>query len=278
MKRFTVLLICFLAASGLLNAQQTTLSGQVKDTAGKPVPGAAIILTGTSEAAIADIDGHFSLTLRTKPQQGATLTVSCLGYADEVVSIGSGTVFEIVLRDDSQMLEETVVIGYSTVKKKDLTGALSTVGGEDIAQRKTQTISQALQGAVPGVTVTRSNSSPGSEATIRVRGITSMTDGSTDPYILIDGVPGSLSDVNPEDIENLTVLKDAASASIYGSQAAAGVILITTKRASKGKSGISYSYSLGIDTPTRMPRYMDAVSYMEAVNELKYNEIGRAHV
>ena len=115
MKRFTVLLICFLAASGLLNAQQTTISGQVKDSYGEPVPGAAIILTGTSEAAIADIDGNFSLTLRTKPQQGATITVSCLGYADQVLPIGSKTVFEIVLQDDSQLLEETVVIGYSTV-------------------------------------------------------------------------------------------------------------------------------------------------------------------
>ncbi len=273
MKRLTVLLFCFLAAGSLLHAQQTTLSGQVKDSGGEPVPGAAIILTGTSDATIADIDGRFSLILGTKPQEEATLTVSCMGYADQIVPIGSRTVFEIVMQDDALMIDETVVIGYSTIKKKDLTGALSTVGGEDIAQRRTQTISQALQGAIPGVTVTRSNSAPGSEATIRVRGITSMTDGSTDPYILIDGVPGSLSDVNPEDIENLTVLKDAASASIYGSQAAAGVILITTKRASKGKSGISYSYSLGVDTPTRMPRYMDAVSYMEAVNELKYNDL-----
>lgn len=272
MKKAILLFFSLLLTGVVLQAQPTSLSGTVRDASGQPVPGAAIFLTGTTEGTVADMEGAFTLTLKSKPAASATLTVSCLGYADKLVPVGTRTVFEIVLQDDTQSLEETVVIGYSTVKKKDLTGALSTVGGDDITQRKTQTISQALQGAIPGVTVTRSNSAPGAEATIRVRGITSMTDGSTDPYILIDGVPGSLSDVNPEDIENLTVLKDAASASIYGSQAAAGVILVTTKRA-KGKSGVSYSYSLGIDTPTRMPVYMDAVSYMDAVNELRYNDL-----
>ena len=273
MKKLVFILLGLLSAIQLVHAQPTLISGLVKDEGGNPVIGAAVFLTGSQNGAVADVDGRFVLSLPEKPAQGATLTFSCLGYVDQVVAIGGRTEFEIVMMADNQMLEETVVIGYSTVKKKDLTGALSTVGGEDISQRKTQTISQALQGAMPGVTVTRSNSAPGSEATIRVRGITSMTDGSTDPYILIDGVPGSLSDVNPEDIENLTVLKDAASASIYGSQAAAGVILITTKRAVKGKSNVSYSYSLGVDTPTLMPRYMDAVSYMDAVNELKYNDL-----
>lgn len=273
MKKLILLFISLVAAGTLAQAQQTSLSGHIKDVSGAPIPGAAVFVTGTQNGAVADLDGNFVLVLKTKPSAASTLTVSCLGYLDQVIAIGSKKQFDIVLQDDAQSLEETVVIGYSTIKKKDLTGSLSTVGGADITQRKTQTISQALQGAIPGVTVTRSNSAPGGEATIRVRGITSMTDGSTDPYILIDGVPGSLSDVNPEDIENLTVLKDAASASIYGSQAAAGVILITTKRAEKGKGGISYSYSLGIDTPTRMPKYMDAVSYMNAVNELKYNDL-----
>ena len=267
------LLFCFLIAGLTALAQETTLSGIVKDAAGVPVPGAAVFLTGTTDGTVADVDGKFVLVVKGALSESASLTVSCLGYADVTVPVGSQRQFDLVLADNTESLEETVVIGYSTIKKKDLTGALSTVAGADITQRKTQTISQALQGAIPGVTVTRSNSSPGSEATIRVRGITSMTDGSTDPYILIDGVPGSLGDVLPEDIENLTVLKDAASASIYGSQAAAGVILITTKRAKEEKASISYSYSLGIDTPTKMPKYMDAVSYMEAVNELKYNDL-----
>lgn len=130
----------------------------------------------------------------------------------------------------------------------------------------------ALQGAMPGVTVTRTNSAPGQSATIRIRGITSMTEGASDPYVLIDGVPGNLSDLNLTDVANITVLKDAASASIYGSQAAAGVILVTTKRGGNSGTSVTYNYTLGLDFPTSMPDYMNAVDYMKAVNELNYND------
>lgn len=126
---------------------------------------------------------------------------------------------------------------------------------------------------MPGVTVTRTNSAPGGSATIRIRGITSMTDGASDPYVLIDGVAGSIDDVNPNDIENITVLKDAASASIYGSQAAAGVILITTKRAGKSGASVTYNYTLGLDFQSQKPEYMNASDYMAAVNELRYNDL-----
>ncbi len=135
-----------------------------------------------------------------------------------------------MLEEDNNLLDEVVVIGYGSVQKKDLTGSLSSIDGGAILNRQTQTVSMALQGAMPGVTVTRTNSAPGQSATIRIRGITSMTEGASDPYVLIDGVPGNLSDLNLTDVANITVLKDAASASIYGSQAAAGVILVTTKR------------------------------------------------
>lgn len=273
MKKLLFLTV-FTVAMGLAGFAQTVkISGSVKNQAGEALPGAVAVLTGTNKGAVVDIDGNFELALPSDLPANASLTFSILGYQDKVVPVGKNKVFDIVLDEDSDLLEETVVIGYSTVKKKDLTGSLSTVSGEELTVRQTNTISQALQGAVPGVTVTRSNSSPGSEASILVRGVTSMTDGATDPYILVDGVPGSISDVNPADIENITVLKDAASASIYGSQAAAGVILITTKRAKDGSAGLSYSYTLGIDSPTEMPVYMDAVSYMEAVNELKYNDL-----
>ena len=170
-------------------------------------------------------------------------------------------------------MDEVVVVGYGTMRKKDLTGSLSSIGGEAILNRQTPTISQALQGAMPGVTVTRTNSAPGGSATIRIRGITSMTDGASDPYVLIDGVAGSIDDVNPNDIENITVLKDAASASIYGSQAAAGVILITTKRAGKSGASVTYNYTLGLDFQSQKPEYMNASDYMAAVNELRYNDL-----
>jgi len=262
-------LLSFTAALG----QNIELKGTILDSSGNPIPGAAVLVTGTSVGTVADIDGHFTLPVKEKLPADATLTFTCIGYQDVLQVIGEKTTFDIVMEDSADFLEETVVIGYSTVKKRDLTGSVSTLESDKVTVRQTQTISEALQGSIPGVTVTRSSSAPGSEASIRIRGVTSMTDGATDPYVLVDGIPGTISDVNPNDIENITVLKDAASASIYGSQAAAGVILITTKRAKGGKGGLSYSYTLGIDYPTTMPDYMDAVSYMDAVNELKYNDL-----
>ena len=273
MKNFISVAVISLLSICTALAQSAEVSGTVSDTSGEPVPGAAVMITGSTIGTMTDIDGKFVLGLKSAPSGNVTLSVSSIGFKNAVVPIEGRSVFNIVLENDQNLIEETVVIGYSTIKKKDLTGSIASVDGDKIKSRQTTSVSGALQGAMPGVTVTRSSSTPGGEATIRVRGITSMTDGATDPYILIDGVPGAISDVNPNDIETITVLKDAASASIYGSQAAAGVILITTKRAKDGKASVSYSYSLGIDTPTRMPHYMDAVSYMEACNELRYNDL-----
>lgn len=266
------LLAMTIIAPSFAMAQNYKLSGVVKDDKGQPVVGAAVIVTGTSNGAATDIDGQFTLLMSESPSENATLTVSSIGYTTKVLPLGKRTMFDVVLAEESTLMDESVVIGYSTIKKKDLTGSISTLSGEAVTGRQTQTVSTALQGAMPGVTVTRTNSAPGGNATIRVRGITTITEGASDPYILIDGVAGSLSDLNPNDIENITVLKDAASASIYGSQAAAGVILITTKRAKSGSS-VSYSYTLGIDSPSSMPDYMNAVDYMKAINELRYNDL-----
>lgn len=253
-------------------AQNYTLKGTVRDDKGQPVPGAAAVLTGTKSGAATDLDGLFTLILNQKPNEGATITFSCIGYTTKIIPVNGETVFNVVLEETSTVMDESIVIGYSTIKKKDLTGSVTSISGTTVSNRQTQTVSTALQGAMPGVTVTRSSSAPGGSATIRIRGITSMTSGASDPYVLIDGVAGSLTDINPNDIENVTVLKDAASASIYGSQAAAGVILITTKRAKSGSS-VTYNYTLGIDSPSSMPDYMDAVDYMKAVNELRYNDL-----
>ncbi|TDQ78296.1 SusC/RagA family TonB-linked outer membrane protein [Sphingobacterium yanglingense] len=179
----------------------------------------------------------------------------------------------IRLRPDNTSLDEVVVIGYGTIQKKDLTGAISTLDGKDIASRKTTQLSQALQGAIPGVMATRNNSAPGAAATIRVRGITTITDGGLNPLIILDGVPISgLDQVNPNDVENVTVLKDAASASIYGSRAAAGVILITSKRGKEGVLSLDYNTDLGFETPTQLPEYVGAQRYLQLVNELRWND------
>ena len=270
-------LCIFLAAIFLTSplpvpAQERNFEGIVKTAAGDPVVGATIIVTGTQTGTSSDLSGNFSLNLKQPLPANATLTVSYIGYKTQTVTPGAKTFLEITLEEESALLDDVVVVGYGTARKKDLTGSLSSVNSQQIIARQQPTISSALQGAMPGVTITRTHSAPGEEATIRVRGITSMTDGASDPYVLIDGVPGSISDVNPNDVASITVLKDAASASIYGSQAAAGVILITTKRGGEGTTSVTYNYSLGLDYPTTLPDYTDAIGYMEAVNELRYND------
>ena len=270
---FCALLAAIVFSPSYASAQNFTLQGSVKTEKGEPVPGATVIVSGTQLGATTDAQGNFSLRMAKKPAADASIVISYLGYTSQTIPIGNRTTFEVVLQEESTAMDEVVVVGYGTVRKKDLTGALSTVGGEAILNRQTPTISQALQGAMPGVTVTRTNSAPGGSATIRIRGITSMTEGASDPYVLIDGVAGSIDDVNPNDIENITVLKDAASASIYGSQAAAGVILITTKRAGKSGASVTYNYSLGLDFQSQKPKYMNANDYMTAINELRYNDM-----
>lgn len=270
---FCALLAAVVFSPSYASAQNFTLQGSVKTEKGEPVPGATIIVSGTQQGVTTDAQGNFLLRLARKPAADASLVVSYLGYTTQTIPIGNQTTFDITLQEESTAMDEVVVVGYGTVRKKDLTGALSSVGGETILNRQTPTISQALQGAMPGVTVTRTNSAPGGSATIRIRGITSMTEGASDPYVLIDGVAGSIDDVNPNDIENITVLKDAASASIYGSQAAAGVILITTKRAGRSGASVTYNYTLGLDFQSKKPEYMNASDYMSAINELRYNDL-----
>ena len=202
------------------------MTGVIKDANGESVIGANVVEKGTNNGTISDIDGKFSLNVA----PGATLMITYIGYVSQEIKVDNRNSFSIVLKEDSEMLEEVVVVGYGTMKKKDLTGAVAAVKGDALASRKTTQLSTALQGAVAGVTVTRDNSAPGAAAgSIKVRGVTTI--GDTSPLVIIDGVPGSINDVNPNDVESMSVLKDAASSSIYGSRAAAGVILITTKRA-----------------------------------------------
>lgn len=249
-------------------AQTRHISGNVTGSDSEPVIGASIFVSGTTTGTSTDSEGNFSLDL---PQSAKELTVSCLGYRDKTVSLNSGTHYRITLDIDNQLLDEVIFVGYGTMKKKDLTGSLSSLEGSSITKRQTMEVTNALQGQVSGLTVTRSNSAPGSTATLRIRGITSMQE--SNPLIIVDGVPGSLADVAPGDISNITVLKDAASAAIYGSRAAAGVVLVTTKRAKADeKIKVGFNYSIALDFPTAMPEYTDAKGYMEAMNELAYND------
>lgn len=243
------------------------VSGTVKSANGESIIGANVKVSGTTIGCITDIDGNFTLEV----PENAKLTVSYIGFQTQEIAINGKSSVNIVLEEDTEMLDEIVVIGYGSMKKKDLTGAVAAIRGEKLSARKTTQLSTALQGSIAGVMVTRDNNAPGAAAsTIRVRGITTISDSS--PLVIIDGIPGDIDDVNPNDVESMSVLKDASSASIYGSRAAAGVILITTKRATERKASISYNFEYGLEIPTRQPEYVGVKRFLETTNELRYND------
>ena len=244
------------------------IQGKVCAADGEPLIGASIMVKGTSTGVITDMDGQFTMEI---PTPGTVLVASYLGFVDqEFEAVGDGN-FDIFLKEDNNTLDELIVVGYGTQRKVDLTGSVGSVGGKTLADRKSTSIATSLQGAVAGVTVTRSGNEPSNEGgDIKVRGITTI--GDSTPLFIIDGVPGDMSSVSSEDIENISVLKDAASASIYGSRAAAGVILITTKRGQKERINISYNIEYGSEIPTANVDFVDITRYLEMTNELRYND------
>ncbi len=246
--------------------QSNVIKGTVFDTEGNPVVGANVIVKGTTTGTITDMDGIFSLEV----PKGSTLVVSYIGFTDYAIKVENQKSLAITLKEDIEALDELVVVGYGTMKKKDLTGAVASVKGADLANRKTTQLSTALQGATSGVMVTRDNNAPGATASIKVRGITTISDSS--PLVIVDGVPGDINQVNPEDVESMSVLKDAASASIYGSRAAAGVIVITTKRAKDNDLALNYNFEYGWEMPTVLPDYVGVQDYLRLTNELRYND------
>ena len=243
-----------------------TIKGVVKDSFG-PIIGANIIEKGTTNGVISDTDGNFTLSV-SNPK--ATLIVTYIGYKSTEVAIGNSNSYEVVMQEDTEALEEVVVIGYGSARKMDLTGSTSSLGGEKLRMNNTPQLSSQLQGQMAGVQITRSSGDPGSGATIRVRGITTLS--TNDPLVIIDGVPGNLGDVAPENVKDIQVLKDAASAAIYGSRAAAGVVLVTTKRAKNKEFHLSYNGEYGIDKPTEVPEFANSVQWMTGLNEMTYND------
>lgn len=245
----------------------TQVTGVVKDANGEPVIGASVKAIGSkSVGTITDMDGKFSINV----PAGSSLQISYIGYESQTIAVNGRKSLNVILREDDTQLNEVIVVGYGTMKKKDLTGSVTAIKGDEIAARRTTQLSNALQGALSGVTVSRDNGTPGNSASIQIRGVTTIGDSS--PLVIIDGIPGDINSVNPEDVESMSVLKDAASASIYGSRAAAGVIVITTKRAKSGDVALSYNFEYGWEMPTKLPTYVGAERYMEMTNEVRYND------
>ncbi len=237
-----------LVASVAALAQNITVKGTVKDEAGEPIVGANVVLVGSSTVyALTDFSGAFSLTV---PANGS-LDVNCLGYQSVVVPVNGQTTLAIVLQDDSQLLDETIVVAYGTATRSSFTGSASTVKAETIEKRQASNITNTLSGAVSGVQTMSSNGQPGSGSTVRIRGFGSMSGGiSMSPLYVVDGIPydGDISAINTQDIETMTVLKDAASAALYGSRGANGVILITTKRGKTSDAVINFDARVGVNS------------------------------
>jgi TonB-linked SusC/RagA family outer membrane protein len=251
-----------------LHAQQVAITGTVKDQAGDPLPDATITVLNTRLATVTDKDGKFSIELAANK---ATLRVTFVGYKSTDYRLASGQkTVTIILQSQGTSLADVVVVGYGTSSKRNLLGPIGSVTGDQVEERKTTNVSEALQGAIPGVTVTRNSATPGAGATVMVRGVTSL--GNNVPLVIIDGAPGNLDDVNPDDIENISVLKDAASASIYGSRAAAGVIVVTTKRAKAGQASLTYSDYFGLQKISALPQYVDGARYVALYDQMQVND------
>ena len=246
------------------------ISGKVHDTDGYPVIGAGVLIAGSTQGTVTDENGFWTMELG---NENVNIEISSMGYASQTLAVAGRSDFNIVLRPDTQFLEEVVVVGYGTQKKVNLTGSVAMVGAEEISARPISSLSSGLQGLLPGVTVVNATGQPGeSNTTIRVRGIGTI--GNANPLVLIDGVEGDISAVNPEDIESVSVLKDAASASIYGARAANGVLIVTTKKTQGGateKAKVTFGAYFGLQTPTRLPQMCDAIDFMTLDNEAREN-------
>lgn len=244
--------------------QKKKIQGTVKDSRGEALIGASIVEKGTTNGTIADIDGRFSLEV----SQGKVIVVTSIGHHDYEFTVDSKVDYAIVLTDDAQLIDEVVVVGYGTMKKQNLTGSVAAVNfDEAMASRPTMNLSSALTGLSPGLNISQISGAPGNEqVNVRVRGQGSFGDSS--PLVVIDGVPGALNDINPSDVENVSVLKDAASSSIYGSRAANGVILVTTKRGNTGKISVNYNGYVGWQSVAKKMKFInDFPTHLELVNE-----------
>lgn len=254
-------------------AQGGSVSGIIKDTQGEPIIGASVVVKGTTNGTITDLDGNFQINAT----QGNTLIISYIGYRPQEIVVGNQNFLNIILQEDTELLNEVVVIGYGSVKKEDLTGSVTAIDANSLAQGLNTSATDMLVGKAPGVTVTTDGGAPGSGAMIRIRGGSSMS-ASNDPLIVIDGVPvdntttvngmsNPLAAVNPSDIETFTVLKDASATAIYGSRASNGVIIITTKQGKAGKMRVTYDGNISVSNKTGKLDVMGADEFRNYVQQ-----------
>ena len=269
MKKFAAMILA-LGLSLAAFAQNITVSGVVLDASNQPIVGAFVVEKGTSNGTSTGLDGDF--TLRTK--SGAVLEISCIGYVTRTITVSQDQRLEIILEDDTQMLDETIVVGYGVQKKSVVTASISKVDGDALNKVRASTVNDAIKGKVSGVQITQASGQPGSGSQIKIRGIGSVNN--SDPLYIVDGMPvdGGIDYLNPNDIQSVEILKDAASAAIYGARAANGVVLVTTRNGEKGKASLTYNGSYGWQNPWRKKEVLNATEYMVIMNEARINDGG----
>ena len=277
MNRLFYLLLCLLLSIGLVSAQTRQITGTVIGADdGETVIGASVVVKGaTNIGTVTDVNGRFTLNV---PTNATTLVVSFIGMVTQEVAISPN--MRVVLANDLQQLDEIVVVGYGTQRKADVTSSISRVGGESIAGLANPSFDQQLAGRAAGVQVSQSSGELGKAPTIRVRGVNSLSS-STEPLYVVDGVPmtsgtigrgSAMADINPDDIESLTVLKDGAATAIYGSRASNGVVLITTKKGKAGSASLTYSGYMSWATATKLPKLLNGKQFVEVLNEMYANQ------
>ena len=247
-----------------------TIKGVINDEQGETIIGASVIIKGEDTGTTSDMDGRFTL----EAPEGAILVISYIGYHTQEVKVRKRSLLRVVLKEDNQLLDEVVVVGYGTVKKSDLTGAVSGVSNRQYKNQPVQRVENILQGRTPGVEVTATSGMPGASMKVRVRGTTSINK-SSDPLYVIDGIISSsgLDGINPSDIQSMEILKDASSTAIYGSRGSNGVILITTKQGSEGKAQVTFDASVGLSTVRKQYDLLNAYEYATALNDIRGSSI-----
>ncbi len=268
----TLLLLILFAGISLdwINAeelQQMRVTGKVSDSkTGDGLPGVNVIILGTTIGTITENNGNYSINV---PGASSVLSFSFLGYINQSVTVGNQSVINVNLVEEVTALEEVVVIGYGTQQKVNLTGSVGAVQGNEISKRPTPNVQNLLQGRISGLQITQSSGTPGNDAgTMRIRGLGTFSSTGSNPLVLIDGVEGNLTNLDPNNIESVSVLKDAASAAIYGARAANGVILVTTKRGKAGDISVEYHVTFEAQQATRLPELLtNSADYMELWNE-----------
>ena len=250
-------------------AQTIQVKGTVVDALGESVIGASVLEKGTTNGVITDLDGMFQLEVSAK----GTLQISYVGFKTQEIPVNNQKSFKITLKEDNEMLDEVIVVGYGTMKKSDMTGAISSVDTEELVKRATTNPAEALQGKIAGVNIMKSGGNAGAGVSVKIRGVKSF--GDNEPLYIIDGFPGDINSVNPVDIQSMEVLKDGAAAAIYGSVAANGVVIITTKNGKKGETHIDFNTYLSFTNVAKKLELVNAEKYKSLIKKM-YENAGKA--